>query len=102
MTTTTRGAFLAPVPERLTNVGIVLAAVPTHVPVDAADPTEWIVLCRRTVGGDDPRPFTTNRVQRLGDDVLATGGEYDMTYDEAYADLLHRAGICQTAAATSR
>lgn len=89
-----RGAHIAAVPDRLLNVGIVLAAIPTHVPVDVTDPTEWIVLCRRTDSGpDDPRPFTTNRVQRLGDDVLATGGEYDMTYPEAYADLLDRAHL---------
>lgn len=87
---------LAPVPGWLPLVGNVLAAIPVHTPVDATDPTEWIALCDRgpaepELAGDERR-YSTNRVQRRGDELFASGGEYDLTYDKALISLFERAG----------
>lgn len=86
------GRLTPPVPGHLRDIGPVLAAIPTHVPTHPGDPAEWVVLCRRDDVADR-RAFCTNRVQRLGDDVLATGGNYELTYAEALADLYDRAGV---------
>jgi hypothetical protein len=77
------------VPTLLPEVGKVVAALPVRLSTD--DPSEWVVVCRRT---DVPsREFSTHTVQVLVDEQLATNGHYDLTYEQAMADLLERAGI---------
>jgi hypothetical protein len=57
--------------------------------VDDTDPTSWVVVCYREETGD----FSTHRVFRRGDEVVAENGLYDLTYDDAFDDMLDRAGL---------
>jgi hypothetical protein len=79
----------AGVPDRIKLIGPVIAAIPVHLPRDQQDPTEWVVMCFREETGD----FSTHRVYRRGDEVLAENGNYDLHYAMAYRDLLERAGL---------